>query len=136
MAPSHITSWHIRGKGGNKWQISSSWGRRGNLDSVLKSRDITLLTKVHYTQGYGLPSGHIWLWELDHKEGRMPKNWCLQTPEGSLNIKQIKPINLKRSQCWILIGRTNAKAEALVFWSSDASRWLIGKVPDAGKDRG
>ena len=36
----------------------------------------------------------------------------------------------------MLIGRTNAKAEALVFWSLDVNRWLIGKVPDAGKDRG
>ena len=35
--------------------------------------------KGPYSQGYGLPSGHIQLWELDHKEGRMPKNWCLQT---------------------------------------------------------
>ena len=50
-----------------------------NLDSVLNSRDITLATKVHYSQVYGLPSGHIQLWELDHKGGRASKNWCLWT---------------------------------------------------------
>ena len=38
-----------------------------NLDSVLKSRDITLLTKVHYSQSYGFSNSHVWMWELDHK---------------------------------------------------------------------
>ena len=109
-----------------------------NLDSVLQSRDITLLTKV-LIQGYGLPSGHVrfWeLWELDHKESRMPKNWCLQTsivvlkktPEILLDSKDIKPVNLKGDQS------IDAEAEAPVFWSSDANRQLIGKVPDARKD--
>ena len=94
-----------------------------------------------YSQGHrGLPSGHIWLWELDHKEGRMPKNWCLQTvmlektSESPLHCKGIKPVNLKGNQPWIHIGRTGA--EAPVFWSSDANSWLIGKVPDARKDWG
>ena len=50
-----------------------------NLDSILKSRDITFPTKVHLSsQGYGFPSSHLWMWELDHKEGCMPKNWCFQ----------------------------------------------------------
>ena len=95
-----------------------------------------------YSQGYGLPSGHVWLWELDHKEGRMPKNWCLQTvvlektPESPLDSKEIKAVNLKGNQPWKLIGRTDADAEALVFWSSDVNRWVVGKVPDAGKDWG
>ena len=58
----------------------SGLGRKAmaNVDSVLKTRDITLLTKIH-SQGYGLPSGHIRLWELDCKEGGAPKNWRLQT---------------------------------------------------------
>ena len=100
-----------------------------NLDSMLKSRDIiTLLTKVHY----GLPSGHVQLWELDCKEGRTPKNWCLWTvmlekaPESPLDSKEIKPINLKGDQPWIFTGRTDADAEAPIFWLSDANRWLIG----------
>ena len=95
-----------------------------------------------YGQGYGLPSGHVWLWELDHKEGRMPKNWCLQTvvlektPESPLDSKEIKPVTLKGNQPWILIGRTDADPVAPVFWSSDANSWLTWKVPDAWKEWG
>ena len=72
----------------------------------------------------------------------MPKNWCLRTvvlektPESPLNSKEIKPVNLKGNQPWIHIGKTDAKAETPVFWSSDANNWLIEKVPDAGKDWG
>ena len=78
-----------------------------------------------YSQGYGLPSGRVWLWEMYSKEGRMPKNWCLQTvvmektPKSSLDSKEIKPVNCKRDQSWIFTGRTDAEAEAPVFWSSD-----------------
>ena len=46
------------------------------------------------------------------------------------------PVNLKGDQPWIFTGKTDAEAEAPVFWSSDANRWLIGKVPDAGQDWG
>ena len=107
------------------------------LDSVLKSRNITLPT---YIQGYGLPSSHIRLWKLDYKEGRTTMNLCLQTvvvekiPESPLDSQEIKPVNLKGDQPWIFPGRTDA--EALGFWSSDTNRQLIGKVSDAGKDGG
>ena len=93
-----------------------------------------------YSQGYGLPTGHVWFWELNHKEGRAPKNWCLRsvvlekTPESLLDIKEIKPINLKGNKPWILIWRTDTEAE--VFWSPDANSRFIEKVPDAGKDWG
>ena len=93
------------------------------------------------SQGFSLPSGHVWLWDLDCKEGRGLKKWCLwsvvleKTPESPLDSK-IKPVNLKGNQPWILIGRIDAEAKAPVFWSSDANSWLIGKVPDAGKDWG
>ena len=86
-----------------------------NLDSILKRRDIYSANKGLHSQGYGLPSGHIQLWELDHKEGRAPKNWCLQTmvlektPESPLDSKAIKPVYLEGNhQPWILIGRTDA----------------------------
>ena len=59
-----------------------------------------------------------------------------KTPESPLDSKEIKPVNLKSDQPWIFTGRTDAEAEAPVFWSSDANRWLFGKVPDAGKDWG
>jgi len=72
-----------------------------NLDSVWKGRDITLLTKVHTVKAMVFPVSHIQLWELDCKEGRMLKNWCVWTvvlkkiPESSLDSKEIKPVNLK-----------------------------------------
>ena len=70
----------------------------------------------------------------------MPKNWCLQTvvlektPESPLDSKEIQPVNLKLNTPWILVGRTDAEAEAPILWSPYAKKWLIGKDPDAGKD--
>ena len=98
--------------------------------------------KGPYSQGCGLPNGHIQLWELDCKAGRAPKSWCLQTvvlektPENALDSKEVKPVSLKGNQPWILVGRTNAETETLVFWSSDMKSRLTGKVSDAGKDWG
>ena len=106
-----------------------------NLDSALKSRDITL-TNVH-SQGYALPSGHIWLWELDCKEGE-PKNCCLwtmeKTPVSPLDSNKNEPVNLKGNQPWLVVGRTEAQVETLVLWSSDVNSWLPRKVTDAEKD--
>ena len=118
-------------------------GRKGmtNIDCVEKQRHYPV-NKGPHSQGYGLPCGHVWLWKLDCKEGRTPKNWGLptvvleKTPESPLDSKEIKPVSLKRDQPWIFTGRTDAEAEAPVFWSSDANRQLIRKVPDAGKDWG
>ena len=59
-----------------------------------------------------------------------------KTPEGLLDSKEMKPVNLKENQPWILIGRTDAEAETPVFWPPDVNSWLIRKVPDAGKDWG
>ena len=98
--------------------------------------------KGPYSQSYGLPSGHVRLWQLDFKEGRMPKNWCLwtlvleKTPESPLDSKEIRPVNLKGYQPWVFTGRTDTEADAPVFWSSDPHRWLIAKVADAGKGWG
>ena len=96
--------------------------------------------KGPYSQGYGLPSGHIQLWELDSKESRATKNWCLQTVVLEDSWKSLgqqgERTNLKGNQPWILVGRTDAEAEVPIFWSSDVNRWFIGKVPDAGKDWG
>ena len=84
----------------------------------------------------------IQLWELEHKEGRAPKNWCLwtvvqeKTPESPLGSKGIKPVNFKGNQPWVLTGRTDGEAEAPVFCSPDVNSWIIGKLPDAGKDWG
>ena len=110
-----------------------------NLDGVLKSRHYSA-NKDPYSQDYDLPSGHAQLWEQDRKEGRSSKNYCLQTVvlkktlNCPLDSKEIKPVNLKGHHPWILIERTFA--EAPIFWSPDMNSWLIGKVPDAGKDWG
>ena len=72
-----------------------------NLDSVLLSWDITLPTKVCIVKAMVFHCGHVWLWELDHKQGRALKNWCLwtvvlkKTPESPLDSKEIKPVNIK-----------------------------------------
>ena len=115
-----------------------SLNRRSNLDSVLKSRHITLPTEVHLLKAvYGLFSSHGWMWELDFKEGLALKNWCFwtvvleKTLETPLDSKEIKPVNLKGNQPWIFIG---AEAEAPILWSLDAKSQLVGKDPDAGKD--
>ena len=97
--------------------------------------------KGPYSEGYGLPSGHVLLWELDLKEGRVLKNWCLRTmvlektSERSLDSK-VKPVNLKGNWPWILVGRTDAEAETPILWPPNVKNWLIGKDPDAGKDWG
>ena len=78
------------------------------------------------------------MWELYHKEGWAPKNWCFwtmvleKTLESPLDGKEIKPVNPKGNQSWIFIGRNDAEAPILL--SPDGKCWLIGKDPDAGKD--
>ena len=117
-------------------------GRKGmtNLDSILKSRDITLLTNSLYSQNYGFPSSHVWMWQLDCKEGWAPKNWCFQivlekNRKSLLDCKEIKPASPKENQSWIFVGRTVAGAEALRLWPPDGQNWLVEKDPDPGKDR-
>ena len=102
MASGHITSWQIDGEtmetvtdfilGGSKITADGDCsheikrlfflGRKVkiNLDNILKSRDITLPTKVHlFSQSYGFSSSHVWMWELDYKESFLPKNSCFWT---------------------------------------------------------
>ena len=95
-----------------------------------------------YGQSYGISSSHTWMWELDHKEGWAPKNWCFQTVvlektlENPLDSKEIKPVNPKGNQSWISIRRTDAEAEAPILGPSDAKSRLIWKDFDPGKDWG
>ena len=80
------------------------------------------------------------MWELDHKEGWVPKNWCLQTVvlektlKNPLDSKEVKPVDLKGNQPLIFIWRTDAKAEAPILWPPDVKSQLTGKYPNAGKD--
>ena len=85
-------------------------------------------------------SSHIWMWELDYKESWVLKNLCFwtvvleKTLESPLESKEIKPVNPKGNQSWILIGRTDAEAETPILWPPDAKNWLVWKDCDAGKD--
>ena len=93
-----------------------------------------------YNQTYGFSSSQARIREFNHKESWVPKKWCFQivvlekTLESPLDSKQIKPVNPKRSQLWILIGRTDAKAEDLILWPPDVKSWLTGEDSNAGKD--
>ena len=93
------------------------------------------------SQSYGFSSSHVWMWVLDHNEGRAPKNWCFwtvvleKTLESPLDCKEIKPVHPKGNKSWIFIGRTDAEAETPILWPPDAKNWLIWKDADAGNDR-
>ena len=118
------------------------WKKRSmtNLDSMLKSRDITLLTKVHIIKAMVFPvviyRCESWTIRLSAKELMLPKVVLEKTLESPSDSKEIKPVNLKGNQPWILIGRTDAEAEAPIFWPPDAKSWLTEKDLDAGKDWG
>ena len=103
-----------------------------NLDSILKSRDY-FANKGPSSQSCGFSSRHIWMWELDHKESWVPKNWCFWTVvlekmlESPLDCKEIQPVHPKGNNSWVFIGKTAVEAEAPIFWPPDAKSWLIGK---------
>ena len=117
-----------------------------NLGSILKSGDI-IANKGPSSQGYGFSSGHVWMWELDYKENWAPKNWCFwtvvleKTLESSLDCKEIKPVNPKRNQSWIFIGRSGVEAETPVLGhlmrraNSLAKTLMLGNI-EARKRRG
>jgi len=90
----------------------------------------------------GFSSSHVWMWELDHKEGWAPKNWCFwtvvleKTLESPLDSKEIKPVNPKGNQSWIFIARTVAEAEAPILWPPDVKDWPLEKTLMLGKIEG
>ena len=111
-----------------------------NLDSILKSRDITLPTKVRLVKAMVLPVQ--WMWELNCEESWVPKNWCFwtvvleKTLESPLNCKEIQPVHPKGDQSWVFSGRTDVEAETPILWPPHAKSWLTGKDLDAGRDCG
>ena len=161
MASGPITSWQIDGEkmetvrdfifGGSRITADGDCsyetkrrlllGKRGmtNLDSILKSRDISLSTKVHLVKAMVFQL-YVWMWELDYKESWVLKNWCFwivvleKTLESPLDGKEIQPVNPKGNHPWMFIGRTDAEAETPILWPPDMKNWLIGKDPDPGKD--
>ena len=87
----------------------------------IKKQRCYFANKVLYSQSYGFSSSHVWMWELDHKEGWASKNWCFLTMvlekilESPLDCKEIKPVNPKGNQSWIFTGRTDTEAETPTF---------------------
>ena len=111
-----------------------------NLDSILKSRDITLPTKVHVVKAvvfpvvtYGCESCTIK--KAERRRINALELWCwrrlLKSP---LDCREIQPVHPKGDQSWVFIGRTDVEAETSIFWPPDAKSWLIWKDRDAGKD--
>ena len=122
-----------------------------NIVSILQSRDFA--NKSPSSQSYGFSISHAWMWELDHKEGWMPKNWCFwtvalektlkslqeswslqETQASPLDGKEIQPVHPKWSLFWMFLGRTDVEAKAPILWPPDVKSWIIWKDPDAGKD--
>ena len=108
----------------------------------IKKQKHYITNKSLSSQSYGFSSSHVWMWEVDYKESWALKNWCFwivvleKTLESPLYCKDIKLVNPKGNQSWIVIGRTDAEAETPIFWPPDAKSRLTGKDPDAGKDWG
>ena len=105
-----------------------------NLDSILKTRHITLPAKVCvdnglYSQNYDFSSSHVWMWDLDHKEGWALKNWCFwtvvleKTLESPLDCKEIQLVHPKGDQSWVFIGRTDAESAILGHWWEEPTHW-------------
>ena len=110
-----------------------------NLDSILKSKDITLLTNVCIIKTMVFPvvtyGCECWIikkaehWRTDAFELVLEKT--LYSP---VDCKEIKPVNPKGNQSWTFTERIDTKAEAPILWPPDMKSWLIGKDPDAGKN--
>ena len=110
-----------------------------HLDRILKSRGITLPTKIHIVKAMIFP---VVMWELGHEDGWASKKSCFQTMvleetlESCLDCKEIQPVHPKGSQSLIFTGRTDAEAETPILWQPDVKSWLFWKNPNAGKDWG
>ena len=110
-----------------------------NLDSILKSRDITLPTKVRLVKAMVFP---VVMYGCENwtEESWVPKNWCFwavileKTLESPLDCKEIQPVHSKGAQPWDFFGRNDVKAETPTLWPPRTTCWLIGKDSDAGRD--
>ena len=110
-----------------------------NLDSILKSRDITLSTNAHLVKAMVFPVVMYGCESWTYKESWVPKNWCFwavvfeKTLESHL---EIQPIHSKGDQSWVFIGRTDIEAKIPILWPPDVKSWLIWKAPDTARDWG
>ena len=131
----HMVTAAMKLKGTYSWEKSYDQPRQ-----QIKKQRRYFASKGPSSQSYGFSSSHVRLWELDHKEGWAPKNWCIwtvvlkKTLESPLDCKEIQPVTSKGNQFWIFIGSTDAEAEAPILWPPEMKSWLTGKDPEAGKD--
>ena len=111
-----------------------------NLDSILKSRDITLLTKVHLLKAMVFP---VVMYGCESRTIRKAERWRTDAFElwcwrrllrAPWDCKEVQPVNPKGNQFWIFIWRTDAEAETPILWPPNVKDWLFGKDLDAGKD--
>ena len=111
-----------------------------NLDSILKSRDITFPTKFYLVKAMVFP---VIVYGCKSWTTKIAEHWRIdtfltvvleKTLDSPLDCKEIEPVHPKGNQSWIFIGRTDAQAETLILWPPDVKNWLIGKDSDAGKD--
>ena len=124
-----------------KWHLLLGRKVMTNLDSILKSRDITLPTKVHLTKAMVFPvvmyACESWtIKKAEHWRTDAFELWCWRRLESPLDCKEIQPVYPKGDQSWVFFGRNDAKAETPVLWPPHAKSWLIGKDSDAGRDWG
>ena len=109
------------------------------LDHVLKSRDITLPTKVHLVKAVVFPvvmyECESWTTKkAEHQRIDAFELWYWRRLSSPLDCKEIQPVHPKGNQCWVFTGRTDAEAETPIFWPPDVKSWLIWKDADVGKD--
>ena len=112
-----------------------------NLDSILKSRDITLPTRARLVKAMVFPVVMYGCESWTIKESWASKKWCFwtvvleKTLESPLDCEEIQPVHPEGDQSWVFIGRTDVEAETAILWPPDVKSWLIRKDPDAGKDQ-
>ena len=170
LASGPITLWQIDRKNWKQWQTLFSWapkitadgdcnlevkrclllGRNTmiNLDSIWKKQRHHFAEKGPYSQNYGFSSSHIWMWELDHKEGWASQNWRFWTVvlekmlESLLNSKEIKPVNPKGNQPWYLSKGLMLTLKLQYFghlkWRANSSEktLMLGKIESKRRRRG
>ena len=117
------------------------FGRKvmANLDSILKSRDITFPTKVHLVKAMAFPMVMYrcksWtIKKAEHQRIDAFELCCWRRLLSPLDYKEIQPVHPNGNQSWILIGRTHVEIETLILWLPDGKNWPTGKHPVAGKD--
>ena len=108
-----------------------------NLDSIIKKQRHYFVNKGPYSQSYGFSSNHVWLWELDYKEGWTPKNWCLwavvleKTLESLLDNKEIKQVNPRGNQSWEgLMLKLKLQYFGYLMWRTDSleKTLMLGRI--------